>query len=95
MNGPFGAVLDILKVELSWAKTRGWNPDPHKISQIESAIRILEAAGKVERGAALEAVAHWRHAIASEIEDFDEDDMKAYRQIRALIAAIPDKGEPK
>jgi len=66
------------------------------VRSCESAIRILEAAGKVERGAALEAVAHWRHAIASEIGDFDADEMKVYRQIRALLEAIPsDKGEPK
>lgn len=80
----FDAVIYILKVELSWAETRGWCPDKNKINQLCSAIRVLEAAGKVDRERALSAIERSERGGAW-------SDGEAYGQVCDLLEALPEE----
>jgi hypothetical protein len=85
----FDAVIDILKVELSWAETRGWCPDKNKINQLCSAIRVLEAAGKI--GSARQ---HLLDYIGAE-RGFEEEignlsSAEAMGNLLGVLSALPD-----
>jgi len=76
MSNPLEAPLRIL---------RGWIhlPEPDQ-SQIEAAIRLLEAAGKVDKHS---AICSMRHSDANEAwSGLDED----WVTINALLSALPE-----
>jgi len=58
-----------------------------EIASLETAIRVLEAAGKVDKHS---AICSMRHSDANEAWYGLEDDWKA---INALLSALPDDNE--
>jgi hypothetical protein len=91
MTNPFDAAIAILLDEAIMDEYLGT-----KKSHLRKAIRVLEAAGRVDNRA-IKRLAGWadfceRLAQKNGIIWLDDDDA-AYDQIHALLAALPEKEE--
>ena len=82
MSKSYAAAIEIIQIAL----------DEHKgtcavrwVANLQSAIRILKAAGKVDKHSALCSM---RHSDANEAWSGLDDD---WRAINALLSALPDK----
>ena len=68
-----------------------------KAHAYQAAIRVLEAAGKVDKGAAIHAEIEWpmdAYQALGELDEVSKNDKrlnKCSRAIHALLAALPDK----
>jgi len=81
-EGKFGAAIHILAGERCMAsKTEGEQAD------LWAAIRVLEAAGKVDKNDAI-STWYWLHSESAIMPPYVPD---GSRQIRALLDALPDE----
>jgi len=81
MSNPFEVAIFALKRELGKAAI----DDPCPICSYEAAIRVLEAAGKVD-GSALETFVEM---VCQPRDIWEEERVK---EIRSLLSALPDEG---
>jgi hypothetical protein len=77
-KGPFDAAITTIR----WSLTH-FTPEARKNS--EAAIRILEAAGRVDKEKALAYLSQWKYC------GYPADDYE--REIRKFLEALPEKGE--
>jgi len=91
MSGTLDAALKTLRWEREWIESEA------DAAQIKAAIRILEAAGKVDKDRALRVLATLlqRYVMGMGTMPELERDLAdgAAKQIRALLDAIPDGGK--
>ena len=85
-KGPFDAAINYLTV---MADRDFANGAPHRGS-CRAAIRVLEAAGKVDKKISLEV-----HNRKPSVTTTKEQYTNACRQIRALLASLPERGKEK
>ena len=83
MSGKFDAAINCLSV---MADRDFANGAPHR-GQFRAAIRILEAAGKVDKNDAI-STWYWLHSESAIMPPYVPD---GSRQIRALLDALPDE----
>ncbi len=88
-KNPFEAAIEQLRFGIP--KSMGYSTD--EVASFRAAIKLLEAAGMVDRGACLKFLDR-----VNEDEDvFDQDGMRVYplMQILNLISALPDPAKEK
>ena len=81
-KGSFNSAIGVLQKEL-----RYWPDWRERFDSCQAAIRVLEAAGKVDRVGALKFI----HASGYPVFPYP----KNMRQIRALIESLPERGKEK
>ena len=83
MSGKFDAAINCLSV---MADRDFANGAPHR-GQFRVAIRVLEAAGKVDKSMCLSAIGGWQSAPDDVVAGMAHD------QVVALLSALPDEEE--
>jgi len=81
MSGTLDAALKTLRWEREWIESEA------DAAQTKAAIRILEAAGKVDKNDAI-STWYWLHSESAIMPPYVPD---GSRQIRALLDALPDE----
>lgn len=84
----FDAATNILSNNLNQADVWNW-PEETK-EEIRAAIRVLEAAGEVDKVESMATLSVLRNAVGP----MSYRVYGAAEEIRAILAALPDKGKP-
>lgn len=85
-QGPFDKAIEILKWALDNSLASQASPETaHQCKSLASAIRVLEAVGKINKGYELDAL-----SMICEQADVDWEG-RFVKDLRRLIEALPDK----
>jgi hypothetical protein len=91
-KGSFDFVIELIEIEMR-DKNYGWGESDRQL--LHSAIKVLEAAGKVDKAKAMAVYGRMDVPDSSRFakKELREVAVKTALQIRALLEALPDGGK--